>query len=95
MLWKTGRGAQILTSTNGTRGKSGHGQWQRDAPIALAYRPDDPEGREHLVIASPVCPVSVFPLLQQILVAPEALLLVAHPAAGRWRQADRLRKTDV
>lgn len=32
----------------------GCGHRQRDGPIVLAYRPDDPQGGQRLVIASPV-----------------------------------------
>lgn len=74
-------------------GGYGCGCKQRDDPIALAYRPDDPQGGQRLVIASPIWPIRVFPLLQQILVAPEAFLLIANPAWGGQRQTDSHRRS--
>lgn len=48
--------------------------------LATTYRPDDPGGAQLRVAASPHPPVVVLALLQEVLVTPVALLLIAYPA---------------
>lgn len=49
------------------------------------YRPDDPGGAQLGVDASPHPPVVVLALLQEVLVTPVALLLIAYPAETTQR----------
>lgn len=49
-------------------------------PPASTYRSDDPGGAQLRVAASPHPPVVVLALLQEVLVTPVALLLIAYPA---------------
>lgn len=60
--------------------------------LTPTYRPDDPGGAQLGVAASPHPPVVVLALLQEVLVPPEALLLIAHPARtaeprGEWKSS--------
>lgn len=52
-----------------------------------AHRPDQPKGHQLFIVASPLGPVKVLSLLQQVLMATETFLLITNPA--EWQGVGR------